>query len=234
LSIGEGLLRFGGSELQASISMTNIVLLFVPLVSLVFGTSYLFSSREFTELILTQPINRTSLFFGLYGGLSSTLALGFVVGLSIPFLVRFSGFETAQPILALVVLGVILTLIFVSIAFLIASLIEDKVKAMGLALFVWFTMSLLFDGIVLVVVQVFRHYPLETPITLIMISNPVDLARVCMLLILDASAMMGYTGATIERFIGSTPGILLCCTALIVWIVVPLFFAWRSFDRKDF
>ena len=232
--MGEGLLRFGGSQAQALVSMTNVVLLFVPLISLIFGTSYLFSSREFTELILTQPVKRSALFSGLFMGLSVTLVSGFIVGVTLPFLFRLAAFPSVLPILALIFVGVALTLIFVAIAFLIASLIDDKVKAMGTAIFVWFFMAVAFDGIVLMIVQIFQYYPLEVPMIVMMMLNPADLARVVMLLLLDASAMMGYTGAIIERFVGSGPGILLCSFALLVWIVGPLFLAWLVFKRKDF
>ena len=47
------LYRFAGTGAQIVISMLNIVLIIIPLVSLVFGVIYLYSSREFIELLLT-------------------------------------------------------------------------------------------------------------------------------------------------------------------------------------
>jgi Cu-processing system permease protein len=41
----------------------------------VLGAMYLYSSREYIELLLTQPIERSSLFLGLYGGLALPLVL---------------------------------------------------------------------------------------------------------------------------------------------------------------
>ena len=63
--VTEGLLRFAGGDARAILSLSSIVLYLVPLVTLVFGTVYLYNAREFTELLLAQPVNRRSLFIGL-------------------------------------------------------------------------------------------------------------------------------------------------------------------------
>lgn len=232
--MSEGLLRFSGTIDHGLIGMTSIVLLVVPLLSLVFGTSYLYNSRDFSELILTQPVQRSSLFYGLFGGLSLPLIVAAMLGCGIPFLLRIRLIDSVLTPVALVVTSILLTLVFVAIAFLIAVTVVDKVKGVGIALFTWFFMAVLFDGIILFLVQVFKYYPLEQPVMILMIMNPADLARVVMLLVLDASAMMGYTGAVVERFMGSAWGILLCTTVLLCWVFVPLFLARRVFNNKDF
>lgn len=57
----------------------SIVLYVVPLVTLVFGAVHLYDAREFTEHLLTQPVNRRGR-FGLYGGLAIPLVLAMAVG----------------------------------------------------------------------------------------------------------------------------------------------------------
>ena len=49
LLVTEALVRFGGGA-RAALSLMNVVLLLIPLVSIVFGTMYLYASREFVEL----------------------------------------------------------------------------------------------------------------------------------------------------------------------------------------
>jgi Cu-processing system permease protein len=61
----------------------------------------------------------------------------------------------------------------------------------------------------------------------------VDLARVIMLLQLDISALMGYTGAFYKEFFGSHTGILLSTTMLVLWIYIPFHLAMRIFSKKD-
>jgi Cu-processing system permease protein len=61
----------------------------------------------------------------------------------------------------------------------------------------------------------------------------VDLARVVMLLQLDISALMGYTGAFYKNFFGSSFGILFSIFILLLWVIVPFLLSLRIFSRKD-
>ena len=63
--------------------------------------------------------------------------------------------------------------------------------------------------------------------------NPVDLARIVMLLQLDISALMGYTGAFYKNFFGSNTGIFFSAGILVIWVLTPLWIALRIFIRKD-
>ena len=86
--VTDGLLRFSGDPMKAQLSLVSVVLFLVPLVSIVFGTIYLYNAREFIELLLAQPVNRKQMYGGLYLGLTLPLALAFVSGLGIPFLLH--------------------------------------------------------------------------------------------------------------------------------------------------
>ena len=78
LLVMEALLRFGDGA-KAAVSLMNIVLLLIPLVSVVFGTMYLYGAREFTELLLAQPVHRAQLFAGQFLGLAIPLSAAFVI-----------------------------------------------------------------------------------------------------------------------------------------------------------
>ena len=84
----EGLLRFTGEDARTLLSLTNVVLFVVPLMTLVYGTIYLYNSREFVELLLAQPLKRRTVFAGLYLGLAVPLTAAFAIGVSIPFLLH--------------------------------------------------------------------------------------------------------------------------------------------------
>ena len=68
-----------------------------------------------------------------------------------------------------------------------------------------------------------------------MFANPVDLGRVLLLMRLDTSALMGYTGAVFERFFADGRGNLLASAAMLsLWIAGPIAIGARQFRRKDF
>jgi len=229
------LLRFGGGGARAALSLMNVVLLLIPLVAIVFGTIYLYNAREFTELLLAQPVHRRQLFAGQYLGLAVPLSAAFVVGLG-SALALHAG-EDVDHVATLVVVtvsGIVLTLIFTAFAALIVARVDDKVKGIGIAIGLWLAGTVLYDGLVMLGLMAFADYPLERPALAAMITNPIDLARVLILMRLDVSALMGYTGAVFEKFFGSAGGTALASLALVLWTGVPLLLGARRFQRKDF
>lgn len=211
------------------LSLLNVVLMVVPLISIVFTTIHFYNSYEFIELMLAQPVNRRAVFMSEYLSVAVSLCLAYCAGIGIPALL----FGAVGSVITLLFTGTVLTLVFVSLAFLSSVLTRDKAKAIGVALLFWFYFSLLYDGLLLWVVYSYSDYPLEK-ITLTLIAfNPVDLARIIMLLQLDISALMGYTGAFYKEFFGSGTGMLFSVSILMMWIAVPLWISVRIFSRKD-
>jgi Cu-processing system permease protein len=231
----DALLRFGNDGARALLSLANVVLFVVPLVGLAFGTTYLHDAREFTELLLAQPVRRSQLFAGLSLGLALPLAGALVLGVALPFV--WHGLPDASARATLAVLlgcGVALTAIFVALAFLIAVRADDKVRALGAAVGVWLGMALVYDALVVVAVATFADHPVERPLLGLMLANPVDLARVLLLLRFDAGALMGYTGAVFARAFQGGAGVVVAATALTAWAAVPAALGLRAFRRKDF
>lgn len=229
----ESLLRFGGDGPRAVASLLNAVLIVIPLVSVIMGTMFLSGSREFILLLLAQPVGRRSLFAGLYFGVALPLAGAFLAGVGLPVLVR-GGAGLGLAGVTFGVTGVLLTFVFTALAFFAAARFEDRAKALGTALLGWFAATVLYDGLVLLVVALFSDWPLETPMLVLTLLNPVDLARVLLLLTFDVAALMGYTGAVFERFFGSALGIAAALTALLAWTALPFAAGLRGFLRKDF
>jgi len=211
------------------LSLLNIVLMVVPLVSVVFSTIHFFNSYEFIELMLAQPVKRSTVFLGEYFGVAFSLCSAFLVGVGLPMLI----YGINPTGLTLLYTGTVLTLVFVSLAFLSSVLTRDKAKAIGIALLFWFYFSLIYDGLLLWVVYSFSDYPLEKVTLALIAFNPIDLARIIMLLQLDISALMGYTGAFYQEFFGGPLGILFSTLVLLVWIALPIGLAQTIFNRKD-
>jgi Cu-processing system permease protein len=214
---------------KAMLSLLNIVLIVVPLVSLVFSTIHWYNSYEFIELMLTQPISRKKVLVSEYMGISSSLMTAFLAGVGIPMMVY--NFDSTG--MALLLIGCLLTLAFTSIAFLASVKSKDKARGIGIALLLWFYFALIFDGLILLILFAFSDYPLEK-ITLALASlNPVDLGRIFIMLQMDVSALMGYTGAVYKDFFNSNMGMLYTIAIMLVWITLPLVVSIRSFNKKD-
>lgn len=235
LLITEMLLRLGGSSPRALLSLLNVVVLLIPLVTIVFGTIYWHGAREFTELLLAQPVRRSSLFHGLFAGLVFPLSAAFAVGVTIPLVLhRAISRESAGLLMLMLVTGVALTGVFAALAVLIAGLVDDRLKGLGLALGSWLVLTLGYDALVLGVTVWFADRPLELPLLALTFANPVDLARVLLVLHFDVAALMGYTGAVFQRQIGGALGTGVALTALLAWMIIPGWLALRAFKQNDF
>ena len=213
----------------------NIILILVPLIASIFGVMYYYNSREFTELLLAQPIKRTNIFLGQYIGLAVSLSSSLLFGLGIPFLV-FGIFRSSEiwNFIILIVTGIFLTFIFSAISFLVALKNENRLKGFGIVIFLWMFMAIIYDGLFLLSLIVFKEYPLETISLILSMLNPIDLSRILILLKLDISALMGYTGAVFRKFFGTDTGLLLSTLILIMWTVLPVWAIVRVSGRKNF
>src|SRR5215213_3767091 len=97
---------------KAVLSLLNIILIVVPLVSMVFSTIHWYNSYEFIELMLTQPVSRKKVLLSEFAGIGSSLVTAYLVGVGIPVLI----YNFTSTGIALLVVGSLLTLVFTSIA----------------------------------------------------------------------------------------------------------------------
>lgn len=233
LFAGWMMVRLGGPGDKALLSLLSLTLALVPLVSLVYGASYLYQSRRFIELLLAQPVPRRTLFLGLYAGLSLPLTLAWLLGCLLPLLSAGKGLDV-PGVLLLLGAGSALCLVFCALAFWIAVRVENRLRGLGLAIVLWLLLAVAYDGLVLMLGYLLADWPLEGPVLALCLANPIDLARVLVLLHFDLGAMMGYTGAVFQLFFQGPLGMGLAALTLLLWVLLPLWMAWRVFSRRDF
>ncbi len=211
------------------LTILNVILFTVPLVSILFATIYLYNSSEFIELLLSQPIKRRKIWISLFLGLSISMILAFFVGAGIPLLIN----SPDSIGIIMLINGCLITVIFTALAFLSSILTRDKAKGIGIAIMTWLFCALLFDGLVLFLLFQFQDYPIENAMVGITAFSPIDLARIQILLHLDVSAMMGYTGAIFKDFFGTAIGLIVSFLLLSLWVIIPFFISLRKFNKKD-
>ncbi len=235
LLVTTGLVYFSHDLSRTMISLMNILIVLCPLIGTLFGALYFYNSREFIDLLLALPLPRRSIFLGKYLGLAFSLSLSLFVGISFPMIlfgVLTSGL--LMNLLTLLSTGIFLTFIFTALSFLVALKSENPIRGFGAAIFIWLFLSVIYDGILLLVLLYFESYPLDKFALIASLFNPVDLSRILIMLQLDISALMGYTGAVFRKFLGTGTGIVVAYGALIVWVVVPVLLFLRIARRKDF
>jgi Cu-processing system permease protein len=235
LVLGFVLLFLNNSLSKAIITLMNVIVVLTPMIGTIFGIMYFYSSREFTELLLAQPVKRSTIFLGQYLGIALSLSFSLVFGLGIPFVV-YGLFQSAEiwNFALLLVVGAFLTFIFVALAVNISLRNENKVKGFGFAILLWLFMAVIYDGIFLMSLVIFDDYPLDKVTLVASLFNPIDLSRILILLKLDISALLGYTGALFQKFLGEQWGMLVSLGTLVIWTIVPVWLLVRTAGKKDF
>lgn len=229
------LLYLSNDVSKAIVSLMNITFILTPLIGTIFGIMNFYNSREFIELLLAQPIQRKKLFMGLYLGVTLSLSLSLILGMGLPFIIYgivFTG--QIRSMLILLMTGVFLTFIFTALSFFIALINENRLKGFGMAILLWLFMVFIYDGVFLLLLLFLQSYPLEKFAIFLSLLNPVDLSRILIMLELDISALMGYTGAVFNKFFGTGSGMLISIMALMVWTIIPVYLIIRKSTKKDF
>lgn len=211
------------------LTILNVILFTVPLVSILFATIYLYNSSEFIELLLSQPIKRKKIWISLFLGLSFSMIAAFFVGAGIPLLINSPDSVGIMMLLN----GTLITIIFTALAFLSSILTRDKAKGIGFAIMTWLFFALIFDGLVLFLLFQLQDYPIENAMVGMTALSPIDLARIQILLHLDVSAMMGYTGAIFKDFFGTSTGLIVSFLLLSLWAIIPFIISLKKFNKKD-
>lgn len=229
LVVSFSMFRMEENSGKALLSLLNIILIVLPLISLVFSTIHYYNSYEFIELMLSQPMSRTRIILGEYAGVTISLLAAFLIGAGIPVLL-FSPTDTG---ITMLLTGLALTMIFTSLAFAVSVKARDKARGIGSVLLVWFYFALIYDGLILLILFSFSDYPLEKVTLALSFLNPLDLGRIFIMLKMDVSALMGYTGALYKDFFGSNAGMALVTCVMLLWIITPVWLAVRFFKKKD-
>lgn len=235
LAAGYGLMQYAPTSSAGLGALLSLVLFLAPLCAIVFGTLYFYQSRGFQELMLAQPVSRKALLAGQGLALSLALSMAFGLGLGIPTVAL--GFNSGADFLLLAVFlggGILLHLSFLALAFLIALSVEDRLRGFSTSLVLWLIMVFLYDGGLLYLLTYFSDYPLDRFTIVAILLNPVDLERILVLMQLDASVLLGYTGAVFRRFFGTTLGIFTALGAMTLWVVLPTALFFRRLEKKDF
>ena len=235
LALGFVLLFLNNDVNKAIITLMNIIIVLTPLIGTIFGVMYYYNSKEFTELLLAQPIKRNTIFMGQYLGISISLTLSLILGLGIPFLMYGLFMSSAIfDFTLLLVVGTLLNFIFVALAFNIALSNENKIKGFGYAILMWLFLAVIYDGVFLISLVMFNEYPLDKFALITTMFNPIDLSRILILLKLDISALLGYTGAVFKKFFGTDLGLILSFGVMLLWILLPVLRIKGKLKKKDF
>lgn len=239
---GSGYILSGGRGFQdfarTSASLVQLVVLVVPLAALIMGVLSLAPERGTAELLFAQPISRREILVGKLLGLFAALAVAEFVGFGLAGLVVFSSSgEEGGAGYALLVLGaLLLTAAFLAIAALIAAgaVGRKRVRALAVALVVWFVAVILLDLAALGVASLLPSTAASRLLIVSVIANPAGAVRTGALLGIEGTAAFGSASLALLRFTGGPArAAVLLTLSMLAWVVLPTAAAARRLSRVD-
>ena len=230
-SAGMGLQMFG----RTTATLTNLCLMLAPLVGLSMGAAAIAGERDrgTMETLLAQPLERRDLLLGKYLGLLLALAAATVAGfLPAAFVVaRYAGAASLLGYVLFPLLSIFLIGAMLGLGLLISVRSHGGVQAQGRAIFCWFLFVLMYD--LLLMGTLVTSGLSSTALSLLLVANPVDAARVLVVLALEPDLyLLGPAGALLVAELSRAGTAALLVATLLVWAVVPVGLALLSFRLR--
>ncbi|MDB5918062.1 MAG: hypothetical protein JWR40_2296 [Massilia sp.] len=223
-----GEVGFRGIDVTVA-SLVSLVIYLVPLIALILGYDAIVGERErgSLELLQSMPITRFEILLGKYLGLSAALAsstaIGFGAGL-LPLAAELSTrdcYHYAGFVLSAILMG----LAFLSISLLVSVIAQDRVRASGAAIALWFFFVLVFDLLLMGALVASQGNLGSAVFAALLMLNPADVFR--LLNIFSSQQVQNMYGlATVMPDSLTNPALLVAI--LLGWIAVPFCCAtWR-------
>ena len=210
-------------------SLVSLVIYLIPLIALVLGFDAIVGERErgSLELLLSLPITRFELLIGKYLGLSAALAFSTVAGFGLVAVVLSSQMDMSALFhyFGFMISSVLLGMAFLSIAVMLSVFSQERTRASGLAIAVWFFFVLIFDLLLLGALVVTGGMYGGEIFPYLLLLNPADVFRILNIFTLDDVRNL-YGLATVFPTAIAEAWVL--TLVMLAWIAAPLgLAAWR-------
>ncbi|MBI5617802.1 MAG: ABC transporter permease [Gammaproteobacteria bacterium] len=224
----------GLQGLDATIaSLVSLVIYLVPLIALILGYDAVVgeSERGSLDLLLSMPITRAEFLLGKFCGLAAALAVATFVGFGLvgAIFAWSLGVGAMAPYLVFMLSTLALGCVFLSLAVALSVAAKSRVTAIGLAVALWFFYVLVYDLLLLgsLVADDGRYSGAVLPFALML--NPTDVYRLTNIAALPDMRSLYGLATVVPDALGRIP---LLGSVLVLWIVTPLFAAYRLLEVK--
>jgi len=221
---------------RTTAGLINLCLLVVPLLALVLGAGAISGERDRGTLLglLSQPISASELLLGKFAGLllATWIAIGLGFGAAALLVSPFNPLTDAGYYLLFVLLSAGLAAAMLSVGMLVSVVAVTRVKALAIAIAVWFVFVLFYDlGAIALAMAVTSS---GKSLLLTVLLNPVEAVRILAILRLEPDAqILGPLGSYLSNELGTALSAGLLLAALVAWVAAPLALAVRVFARQD-
>ena len=217
---------------RTAATLTNLCLMLAPLASLILAAGTIAGERDrgTLEYLLAQPIDRHHLLLGKYLALLLALAAATLLGFApaAAVIAARAGTLALVHFLIFPAIAALLAAAMLAIGLVLSVRAASAVAAQGYAVLTWFAGVLAYDLLLLGVLVGAGIAP--APLVMLLIANPVDAARVLVVLTLEPDLyLLGPAGAWLLAELGAAGAAALLVGSLLAWAAAALSAALWSF-----
>ncbi len=224
---------------RTTASLINLIMLFIPLVSLVMGSIAISSERENGTLVylLSHPVSKLEVLLGKFLGLNISIWFTILFGFGIAgIVISFRGGGSAVVYIVTIVLSTILASCFLAISLFISVLSSRTSKSLGLAIFTWLFFIVFAD---LGIMGSTIAFNLGIEKLFVMVSlNPVEAFKIASVINLSSRPeVLGPAGVYAIRTYGELGTFMFLVAVLIIWTIVAMVlsileFCYRNWEER--
>lgn len=231
--------QVGFTSLDTTIvSLASLAIFVIPLIALLLAYDSVVGEEEQGTLLLllSYPLSRIQLLAGKFLGHAIVLAVSSILGFGLAaLLIAVLTGDVASMTLwkafgFFILSAVMLGWVFIALAYLISVLVNEKSRAAGLALIVWFLFVLVFDLALLGILVATQGAVGAEFFPYLLLLNPTDVFRLANLAGFEAAqAYSGLVSVASAQLL--QPSLLF--GVLLLWIIAPLGLASWLFKRRE-
>jgi len=221
---------------RTTVTMLNLVLIIVPVVALVAGGQSLCGDPGYFEFLASQPLGRSDILLGKVLGLFAALTFMTVGGFGLGGLIIVLKTQSTGIWKYFIFVGVsvALGLVFICLAALLSIIARRRPMAIITALILWLFFLFVYDFIVLSASYYIEEAHLRNMLYFSLLGNPIDIARVVVLMSVGGESALGAAGAGLLRMFGGEVTSAIAAVGLFsIWMLAPLSGAALLFRGQD-
>ncbi|VAX13017.1 Nitrous oxide reductase maturation transmembrane protein NosY [hydrothermal vent metagenome] len=219
------------------VSLSSLAIFLIPLIALILAYDSIVGEEEQGTLILlmTYPLKRSELLAGKFAGHAAILALSTLLGfgaaglLIAVFSEQVGLGELLIAYSMFIATSILLGWVFIALAYLVSVMSQEKSRASGVALLIWFAFVFVFDLLLLGLLVGTGGSIGDDLFGWLLLLNPTDIFRLINLGGFEATQIQSGLASIADKQMIQP---LVLWSSLLAWIVIPCLIAVWRFNKR--
>jgi Cu-processing system permease protein len=220
------------------ISLASLTIFIVPLIALLISHDAIVGEieRGTMTLLLSYPVRRRQVLLGKFMGHLAILAFATCVGYGLAAIAllatgKAAGVGSWPAFMTMTASSVLLGAVFVSIGYLVSTLVADRATAGGIAIGIWLAFVVLYDMALLGLLVADQGRTIRGgTLDALLLFNPTDVYRLLNLAGSGDIAAASGMARTVQTAVLAPAALV---AALTAWVAAPMALAALAFSRRE-